>query len=193
MPVATPSRHPSQPAVGPASPVPQSHDRADECGPAHHGGRGEVCFCNCGPVLLYLQAAAGRHPLHPQPQPHHGLSWPGAPEHRNPLKAAPLESCMFSVMSLTPVLTSSVFRPATHPSSGWLTSKRTLGSPVCPQPGTCFACSSAVCRASQLALYGYYAATAAGLRALSPPLALMTSQEAQLSGSYRSAHQVRWQ
>lgn len=42
----------------------------------------------------------------------------------------------------------------------------------------------------QIALYAYYVATAAGLRAMSPALALMTSQEAHLSGAYRSAHQV---
>lgn len=39
-------------------------------------------------------------------------------------------------------------------------------------------------------LYGYYLVSAMGLRAMSPALALMTSQEAHLSGSFRSAHQV---
>ncbi|KAK9815509.1 hypothetical protein WJX72_004862 [[Myrmecia] bisecta] len=41
----------------------------------------------------------------------------------------------------------------------------------------------------QLGLYLYYMATATMLRALSPPLALMTSQEAGLSGAFRTAHQ----
>ena len=41
-----------------------------------------------------------------------------------------------------------------------------------------------------MGLYLYYVATAFGLRALSPPLALMTSQEAGLTGAFRSAHQV---
>ena len=41
----------------------------------------------------------------------------------------------------------------------------------------------------QFALYGYYVASATLLRALSPPLALMTAQEAGLSGSLRAAHQ----
>ncbi len=40
----------------------------------------------------------------------------------------------------------------------------------------------------QAALYLYYFAMANGLRALSPKLALMTWQESQLSGSFRSAH-----
>ena len=42
----------------------------------------------------------------------------------------------------------------------------------------------------QLALYAYYLLTAGALRALSPPLALMTAQETGLTGAYRSAHQV---
>lgn len=42
----------------------------------------------------------------------------------------------------------------------------------------------------QVGLYTYYLATAAGLRAMSPALALMTAQETQLSGAFRSAHQV---
>lgn len=42
---------------------------------------------------------------------------------------------------------------------------------------------------SQAMLYGYYACVAALLRATSPPMALMTSQEAALSGSFRGAHQ----
>lgn len=42
----------------------------------------------------------------------------------------------------------------------------------------------------QAVLYGYYIVSAMGLRAMSPSLALMTSQEAHLSGSFRSAHQV---
>ena len=43
---------------------------------------------------------------------------------------------------------------------------------------------------TQLALYAYYLASAALLRALSPPLALMTAQETGLVGAFRSAHQV---
>lgn len=43
----------------------------------------------------------------------------------------------------------------------------------------------------QAVLYGYYILSAMGLRAMSPAMALMTSQEAHLSGSFRSAHQVR--
>ena len=42
----------------------------------------------------------------------------------------------------------------------------------------------------QAVLYGYYILSAMGLRAMSPAMALMTSQEAHLSGSFRSAHQV---
>lgn len=42
----------------------------------------------------------------------------------------------------------------------------------------------------QVGLYAYYLATAAGLRAMSPALALMTAQETHLSGSFRAAHQV---
>ena len=42
----------------------------------------------------------------------------------------------------------------------------------------------------QFALYAYYVASAAALRALSPPLALMTAQEAALGGAFRAAHQV---
>ena len=45
-------------------------------------------------------------------------------------------------------------------------------------------------RRSQLALYAYYLLTAGALRALSPPLALMTAQETGLAGAFRSAHQV---
>lgn len=41
----------------------------------------------------------------------------------------------------------------------------------------------------QAGLYAYYVATAAGLRAMSPALALMTAQEAHLSGTFRTAHQ----
>ncbi len=44
---------------------------------------------------------------------------------------------------------------------------------------------------SQLALYSYYLLSATVLRALSPPLALMTAQETGLAGAFRSAHQVR--
>ena len=44
--------------------------------------------------------------------------------------------------------------------------------------------------ALQLALYAYYLVTAGALRALSPPLALMTAQETGLAGAFRSAHQV---
>ena len=43
---------------------------------------------------------------------------------------------------------------------------------------------------TQAALYAYYLASAALLRALSPPLALMTAQETGLVGAFRSAHQV---
>lgn len=43
---------------------------------------------------------------------------------------------------------------------------------------------------SQFVLYGYYFLSAIALRKLSPPLALMTAQEAALAGSYRNAHQV---
>ena len=43
---------------------------------------------------------------------------------------------------------------------------------------------------TQLGLYAYYLASAALLRALSPPLALMTAQETGLVGAFRSAHQV---
>lgn len=42
----------------------------------------------------------------------------------------------------------------------------------------------------QLGLYAYYVCVALGLRYISPPLALMTSQETGLSGSFRNAHQV---
>ncbi len=37
----------------------------------------------------------------------------------------------------------------------------------------------------QFALYGYYVAVAYLLRAISPPLASMTAQEAALSGAFR--------
>ena len=43
----------------------------------------------------------------------------------------------------------------------------------------------------QFVLYAYYLASALGLRALSPPLALITAQETGLSGAFRAAHQVR--
>lgn len=42
----------------------------------------------------------------------------------------------------------------------------------------------------QLGLYLYYLLSAAALRKLSPPLALMTAQESGLSGGFRAAHQV---
>lgn len=42
----------------------------------------------------------------------------------------------------------------------------------------------------QLGLYLYYLLSAAALRKLSPPLALMTAQESSLSGGFRAAHQV---
>ncbi|CAL8463002.1 g2536 [Coccomyxa elongata] len=42
---------------------------------------------------------------------------------------------------------------------------------------------------TQLALYSYYLLSATVLRALSPPLALMTAQETGLAGAFRSAHQ----
>ena len=59
-------------------------------------------------------------------------------------------------------------------------------------PGVACPCVSrkAVHAAGQVGLYTYYLATAAGLRAMSPALALMTAQETQLSGAFRSAHQV---
>ncbi|GFR51705.1 hypothetical protein Agub_g14150 [Astrephomene gubernaculifera] len=41
----------------------------------------------------------------------------------------------------------------------------------------------------QFALYAYYVAVAYLLRAISPPLAAMTAQEAALSGAFRAAHQ----
>ncbi|KAG2489276.1 hypothetical protein HYH03_012296 [Edaphochlamys debaryana] len=41
----------------------------------------------------------------------------------------------------------------------------------------------------QLGLYAYYVAVAYLLRAISPPLASMTAQEAALSGTFRAAHQ----
>ncbi|GIL93564.1 hypothetical protein Vretimale_11706 [Volvox reticuliferus] len=41
----------------------------------------------------------------------------------------------------------------------------------------------------QFFLYGYYIAVAYLLRAISPPLAAMTAQEAALSGAFRAAHQ----
>ena len=40
----------------------------------------------------------------------------------------------------------------------------------------------------QLALYAYYAAAALALKAVSPPLALMTAQETGLAGALRAAH-----
>ncbi len=42
----------------------------------------------------------------------------------------------------------------------------------------------------QLGLYVYYIFSALILRALTPPLALMTAQESGLSASFRTAHQV---
>lgn len=42
----------------------------------------------------------------------------------------------------------------------------------------------------QVGLYLYYLLSAAALRKLSPPLALMTAQESSLSGGFRAAHQV---
>eukprot|EP00850_Spirogloea_muscicola_P018656 SM000173S03025 [mRNA] locus=s173:214507:219530:+ [translate_table: standard] len=41
----------------------------------------------------------------------------------------------------------------------------------------------------QFMLYGYFLLCSAFLRAISPPLALMTAQEAALSGNFRNAHQ----
>lgn len=41
----------------------------------------------------------------------------------------------------------------------------------------------------QFVLYAYYLASALGLRAMSPPLALITAQETGLSGAFRAAHQ----
>ena len=45
---------------------------------------------------------------------------------------------------------------------------------------------------NQFILYGYYICSALLLRAMSPPLALMTAQETGLSGAFRSAHQVSY-
>ena len=42
----------------------------------------------------------------------------------------------------------------------------------------------------QFALYLYYLVVAYVLRAISPPLSQMASQEAALTGSFRAAHQV---
>ena len=44
---------------------------------------------------------------------------------------------------------------------------------------------------AQFLLYGYYALSAVILRAVAPPLALITAQETGLSGALRSAHQAR--
>jgi hypothetical protein len=41
----------------------------------------------------------------------------------------------------------------------------------------------------QFLLYGYFLSCSIFLRAISPPLALMTTQEATLSGNFRAAHQ----
>jgi len=41
----------------------------------------------------------------------------------------------------------------------------------------------------QFLLYGYFLLTSSLLRSISPPLALMTAQEAALSGNFRNAHQ----
>ena len=43
---------------------------------------------------------------------------------------------------------------------------------------------------AQFLLYGYYLLTAVLLRAVAPPLALITAQETGLSGALRSAHQA---
>jgi hypothetical protein len=50
-------------------------------------------------------------------------------------------------------------------------------------------CHSACRYKGQLALYVYFLVCAKVLRGLSPPLALMTAQEAALSGNFRNAHQ----
>jgi len=50
-----------------------------------------------------------------------------------------------------------------------------------PEEGLDFTC--------RFLLYGYYIASAFVLRAMSPPLALMTAQETGLSGAFRHAHQ----
>ena len=42
----------------------------------------------------------------------------------------------------------------------------------------------------QFAMYGYYIVVAYILRLLSPSLSKMVAQEAALSGTFRSAHQV---
>eukprot|EP01018_Ginkgo_biloba_P007954 Gb_19653 [translate_table: standard] len=41
----------------------------------------------------------------------------------------------------------------------------------------------------QFVLYGYFLLSSTFLRAISPPLALLTAQEAALSGNFRNAHQ----
>jgi hypothetical protein len=57
--------------------------------------------------------------------------------------------------------------------------------------GCACACLYSIRSSLQAVLYGYYILSAMGLRAMSPAMALMTSQEAHLSGSFRSAHQVQ--
>ena len=44
---------------------------------------------------------------------------------------------------------------------------------------------------AQFLLYGYYLLSAVLLRAVAPPLALITAQETGLSGALRAAHQAR--
>ena len=47
-----------------------------------------------------------------------------------------------------------------------------------------------VCRyKGQFLLYAYFLLTSGFLRSISPPLALMTAQEAALAGNFRNAHQ----
>ena len=58
------------------------------------------------------------------------------------------------------------------------TTPRTFSPPPPPPPR------------GQFALYLYYLVVAYVLRAISPPLSQMASQEAALTGSFRAAHQV---
>ena len=51
--------------------------------------------------------------------------------------------------------------------------------------------STAAYLRGQFALYLYYLLVAWVLKNISPPLAQMASQEAALTGAFRSAHQVR--
>lgn len=52
-----------------------------------------------------------------------------------------------------------------------------------------FMCCMSCRYKGQFALYAYFLLTSAFLRSISPPLALMTAQEAALAGNFRNAHQ----